>query len=299
MASRLRRAQDRQRGDDHQRHDAMQPGPVHVPIGAAEQGQVRMRCRRWRLSLAPRPWALTLGLSSPASPRGKRWHHGAVRHFDLCVIGSGSGNAEVDERFADQSVAIIEAGAFGGPVSTSAAFRQDVRLPGRSGPVADSGRAGGRPELVGSAGPTSGTASSAGSTVRCGRSSVPGGEAAHITVFSRRCHFTGPRRIQVGRGDHRRPDRGRRRQPAIIPEISGLDAVPYHTSKTVMAGRPAGPPGHLGGMSPPAEFAGVFGVRHRDQPGQPLDLAVGWRTTRSPPGSPSSSARWTSGPRRR
>lgn len=31
-----------------------------------------------------------------------------MRHFDLCVIGSGSGNAIVDERFADREVAIVE-----------------------------------------------------------------------------------------------------------------------------------------------------------------------------------------------
>ncbi|MER5965947.1 mycothione reductase [Streptomyces sp. NPDC002057] len=41
------------------------------------------------------------------------------RHFDLVVIGSGSGNSIVDERFADRSVAIVEKGvspldSFGG-----------------------------------------------------------------------------------------------------------------------------------------------------------------------------------------
>jgi len=31
-------------------------------------------------------------------------------HFDLCIIGSGSGNTIVDEQFADQSVALIDQG---------------------------------------------------------------------------------------------------------------------------------------------------------------------------------------------
>ncbi|MGC3995732.1 MAG: mycothione reductase [Propionicimonas sp.] len=31
-----------------------------------------------------------------------------MRHFDLCVIGSGSGNSIVDERFADWSVAMVD-----------------------------------------------------------------------------------------------------------------------------------------------------------------------------------------------
>ena len=37
-----------------------------------------------------------------------------MRHFDLCVIGTGSGNSVVDERFDDWDVAIIEQGRFGG-----------------------------------------------------------------------------------------------------------------------------------------------------------------------------------------
>lgn len=35
---------------------------------------------------------------------------GYVRHFDLIIIGSGSGNAILDERFADWNVAIVEKG---------------------------------------------------------------------------------------------------------------------------------------------------------------------------------------------
>ena len=38
-----------------------------------------------------------------------------MRTFDLIVIGSGSGNSIVDERFADWDVALIDDGArFGG-----------------------------------------------------------------------------------------------------------------------------------------------------------------------------------------
>ena len=41
------------------------------------------------------------------------------QHFDLCIIGAGSGNTIVDERFDDQRVAIVdqgigERGSFGG-----------------------------------------------------------------------------------------------------------------------------------------------------------------------------------------
>ena len=39
---------------------------------------------------------------------------GSVRHFDLCIIGSGSGNSIVDQRFADRKVALVDQGTFGG-----------------------------------------------------------------------------------------------------------------------------------------------------------------------------------------
>jgi len=35
-------------------------------------------------------------------------------HYDLAIIGTGSGNSIVDERFADREVAILEKGTFGG-----------------------------------------------------------------------------------------------------------------------------------------------------------------------------------------
>ncbi|GAB2493984.1 mycothione reductase [Luteococcus sediminum] len=37
-----------------------------------------------------------------------------MEHFDLVIIGSGSGNSIVDERFADLRVAMVERGIFGG-----------------------------------------------------------------------------------------------------------------------------------------------------------------------------------------
>ena len=35
-------------------------------------------------------------------------------HYDLAIIGSGSGNSIADERFGDQRVALLEKGVFGG-----------------------------------------------------------------------------------------------------------------------------------------------------------------------------------------
>ena len=37
-----------------------------------------------------------------------------VRHYDLVIIGTGSGNSVLNQGFADQRVAIVEKGTFGG-----------------------------------------------------------------------------------------------------------------------------------------------------------------------------------------
>ena len=42
------------------------------------------------------------------------WHDGGVRHFDLCIVGTGSGNSIVDDRFDHLTVALVEMGTFGG-----------------------------------------------------------------------------------------------------------------------------------------------------------------------------------------
>ena len=38
-----------------------------------------------------------------------------MQHFDLCIIGSGSGNSLIDERLDDQTIALVDDGRwFGG-----------------------------------------------------------------------------------------------------------------------------------------------------------------------------------------
>jgi mycothione reductase len=50
-------------------------------------------------------------ISMRGSPIG---HDEGVTHYDLALIGTGSGNSVVDKRFADRRVAIIEENKFGG-----------------------------------------------------------------------------------------------------------------------------------------------------------------------------------------
>ena len=37
-----------------------------------------------------------------------------MAHFDIAIIGTGSGNSILDERYTDKTVAICEQGVFGG-----------------------------------------------------------------------------------------------------------------------------------------------------------------------------------------
>ena len=186
-----------------------------------------------------------------------------MRHFDLCIIGSGSGNSIVDERFADHSIALVERGTFGGTclnvgciptkmlvfpadlaVSTAQAARLGVDLELRSVRWREI-----RDRIFGRIDPIS----SAGERYR---QSNP-----NVSLFRGQARFTGPRTLDTGTGEVITADRfvlaaGSR---PVIPAIAGLDAVAVHTSDTVM--RLAQLPTSmviLGGGYVGAEFAHVF-----------------------------------------
>jgi mycothione reductase len=186
-----------------------------------------------------------------------------VRQFDLCVVGTGSGNSIVDDRFDHLTVALVEMGAFGGTclnvgcipskmlvhpadlaASTIHATRLGVdldlrgirwreiqeRIFGRIDPMAADGR---------------------GYRQR----------SDNVTVFDARARFVGPRELEVGAADTIAADRvviaaGSR---PVVPYLPGLSTVEFHTSDTVM--RLAELPRSMiiiGGGYVAAEFAHVF-----------------------------------------
>jgi mycothione reductase len=185
-------------------------------------------------------------------------------HFDLAIIGTGSGNSIVDERFADRRVAVLERGVFGGTclnvgciptkmfvypadIARSAATGSRLgvetsfdhvrwrevrdRIFGRIDPIARGGR-----------------------EWRAGN--------PHVTLFEAHARFTDVRTLDTGTGETITADQvviaaGSR---PVIPEIEGLDSVGYHTSDTIM--RLDELPERLlilGGGYVAAEFAHVFG----------------------------------------
>lgn len=187
-----------------------------------------------------------------------------MTHFDLAIIGSGSGNSIVDGRFADRRVAILEKGVFGGTclnvgciptkmfvypadLARAAAHAHDLgvdahvdrvhwaeirdRIFRRIDPISVAGRA-----------------------YRAER-------LENVTLFEGHARFVGERTLDTGTGVTITADRvviaaGSR---AVVPDIEGIGSVEHHTSDTVM--RIDEVPrrlGIIGGGFVAAEFAHIF-----------------------------------------
>jgi mycothione reductase len=160
-----------------------------------------------------------------------------VRHFDLVIIGSGSGNSIPDERFADLSIAMVDKGLFGGTclnvgciptkmlvhpadlaVSPGHAARLGVDLDLRAVHFAEI-----RDRVFGRIDPIS----EGGLKWRSSNENV--------TVFPEAAHFLDPHTLRVGEetitAERIVLAAGSR---VRIPNLPGLDAVRHHTSDTVM-----------------------------------------------------------------
>lgn len=168
---------------------------------------------------------------------------GSVRHYDLVIIGTGSANGIIDERFADWDIAVVEKGigpngAYGGTclnvgciptkmfvhtADVAAAPEEGARLGVdldlrnvRWREIRD--RIFGRIDTI----------SSSGRNFRVH-------ENANVTVYESTAHFTGSKQLTVG-GETITGDRfvlaagGR----PVVPDIPGIAEVGYWTSDDVM-----------------------------------------------------------------
>ena len=192
-------------------------------------------------------------------------HDGSVTHYDLAVIGTGSGNSIVDERFDGKRVAILEKGIFGGTclnvgciptkmfvypadVAHSAAHGDVLgvetrfdrarwreirdRIFRRIDPIRDAGR------------------------------HWRADQSANVTLFEGHARFVDVRTLDTGTGETITADdvviaAGAR---PVVPDVEGLEEVGFHTSDTIM--RIDALPDRLlviGGGFVAAEFAHVFG----------------------------------------
>jgi mycothione reductase len=186
------------------------------------------------------------------------------RHYDLAVIGTGSGNSIVNEAFSDRSVAILEKGTFGGTCLNVGCIPTKMFAY-----AADLAHAAAHADRLGL-------------DVRLERArwrdirdrvfqridpiSVAGRHwrerpDANVTLYTGHARFVDVRTLDTGTGEVITADQvviaaGSR---PVVPPIDGLDSAPFHTSDTVM--RIEELPERvlvLGGGFVAAEFAHVF-----------------------------------------
>lgn len=187
-------------------------------------------------------------------------------HYDLAIIGSGSGNSIIDERFADQRVALLERGTFGGTCLNVGCIPTKMFVyPADLALGAAHGDALGveahldrvrwpeiRDRIFGRIDPIS-----------AGGRRWRAEDNANVTLFGAHARFVDKRTIDTGTGKTITADKiviatGSR---PVMPDIEGLDTVTVHTSDTVM--RIDELPDRvlvIGGGFVAAEFAHVFGA---------------------------------------
>jgi mycothione reductase len=168
----------------------------------------------------------------------------AVPHYDLVIVGTGSGNSILDARFADRKVAIVEKGVFGGTCLNVGCIptKMFVHPADLASSPAPAGRLGvdlelrnvrwreirdrifGRIDAIAEGGR---------------RYRIEHEDNANVTVYEGEARFTGYKKLTVRLADGEETltadqfvlAAGGR---ATVPEIPGLADVDYHTSDTVM-----------------------------------------------------------------
>ena len=186
-----------------------------------------------------------------------------MQHFDLVIIGAGSGNTLLTPFFDDRKVAIVERDLFGGTCMNRGCIPSKMFV--HAGDVADTARNGPRlgvntrfdnadwpairDRIFGRIDPIA----VAGEKYRLSQ--------PNVTVFKTTARFVGHKRLLVGdeiiTGDQIVIAAGSR---ARMPLADGFDRVRFHTSDTIM--RLEALPDHLlimGGGFIASEMAHIFG----------------------------------------
>ena len=190
-----------------------------------------------------------------------------MEHFDIAIIGTGSGNSIPDDRYAGKRIAICEQGVFGGTCLNVGCIPTKMFV--YAAEVADTVRGAGRygvdahidgvrwPDVVSRVFGRIDPIAVGGENYR---RSLP-----HVTVYASRTRFAGRTaegfRLRTDAGEEFTAERvviaaGSR---AMVPDVIADSGVEFHTSDTIM--RIAELPEHLvivGGGFIAAEFAHVF-----------------------------------------
>jgi mycothione reductase len=160
-----------------------------------------------------------------------------MTHFDLAVIGSGSGNSLMTPELADRSVALVERGTFGGtclnvgciptkmfvyPADVASAAA-DARRLGLSAAVLRADWPAIRDRVFGRL-----------DAISAGGRDYRATGTANVTLFEAEAVFSGERTLSLSTGETITADQvviatGSR---AVVPDV--VRGVPFHTSDTVM-----------------------------------------------------------------
>jgi mycothione reductase len=187
----------------------------------------------------------------------------ATEHYDLIIIGAGSGNSIICPEMDSWRMAMVERSTFGGTCLNRGCIPSKMLIyPADVAELAaDSARYGIDTTFNGADWPTIvervfGRIDPIAEGGRLYRHSLP-----NVTVYESDSHFIGERTLQVGEetisADRIVIAAGAR---SFIPDIPGLDTVEFHTSDTIL--RIAEQPKHLvilGGGFIATEIGHVFG----------------------------------------
>lgn len=194
---------------------------------------------------------------------------GTVRHHDLVVIGTGSGNSIVDERFAHLDVALVEHGVFGGTCLNVGCIPTKMYV--YAADVAETVREAARYGIDATVDKVRWTDIRDRIFGRIDPISVGGREYRaernpNVTLYEGHARFTGHKQLGVERTDGSGTDAFTAEQVVlatgsrpVVPPVVTASGVPYETSDTVM--RIDALPEHLvilGSGYIGVEFAHVF-----------------------------------------
>ncbi|ASN20230.1 mycothione reductase [Arthrobacter sp. YN] len=166
------------------------------------------------------------------------------RHYDLVIIGTGSGNSIPGPEFEDQSIAIIEEGSFGGTCLNAGCIpsKMYVHTADTALDIAESGRLGLRAELNSVDWPAMVTRifeNRVDPIAAAGEEYRRSPRTPNIDVYDQHAVFVGKRTLRTGQGAHHKTISGDQIVIAagsrpVIPEDIAASGVRYHTNEDIM-----------------------------------------------------------------
>ncbi|WP_420180916.1 mycothione reductase [Paenarthrobacter sp. TA1.8] len=166
------------------------------------------------------------------------------RHYDLVIIGTGSGNSIPGPEFEDQSIAIIEEGSFGGTCLNAGCIpsKMFVHTADTALQTARSTRLGLHAEVNSADWP--GIVSRifenrVDPIAAAGEEYRRGPRTPNIDVYDQHAVFVGERTLRTGQGAHQRTISGDKVVIAagsrpVVPEAISASGVRYHTNEDIM-----------------------------------------------------------------